>query len=433
MKLVNTEYPEAGVCRLTLSATAEELEAGVQAVYERTRGNYTIKGFEKGQADRAQIEAERGEHEFWYDAVNDIMDRDVPAILDQVIAGEELKVEGEPSYDLVSVKKDEGFVATALLALPPELTLTQYTGFTAKCTPAETTDKEVDAAVERQRAGKAELVPHKGPAVKGNTVHVNYTGLLDGKPFAAGKAENKAIELGRGLTPFAGLEEGIIGHQAGEKFEVSARFAANYPQRLLAGKPVVFQVEILDVCLRQLPALNAELAKRLDPGCETMDDYRALVRKRLEERKHAVAYSRARTNLLNQLAAHAEGVISSVLIDREYASRLQNFQGMLQMQRISMEAYLKQVHQTREEFTQRMRQGAENAVRVTYALRKVAELENLLPTDVDLDAEIAARAEKVKKPVEEYAAKVDREELRSTLTRQRATNFVLEHSTIEEA
>ena len=53
MKLVNVETPEANVCKMTFSATAEELEAASEAVYERTRDSYTIKGFEKGQADRA--------------------------------------------------------------------------------------------------------------------------------------------------------------------------------------------------------------------------------------------------------------------------------------------------------------------------------------------------------------------------------------------
>ena len=80
MKLVSVETPEKSVCKMTFSATAEELEAASNAVYERTRATYTIKGFQKGEADRAQIEADRGEHTFWYDAINDLMDQDVPAL-----------------------------------------------------------------------------------------------------------------------------------------------------------------------------------------------------------------------------------------------------------------------------------------------------------------------------------------------------------------
>ena len=99
-------------------------------MYERTRASYTIKGFAKGEADRAQIEADRGEHTFWYDAINDLMDKDVPALYDAAMKEHGFRAVDEPTYDLVSVKKDEGFVATATTALQPELKLAQTTGFT---------------------------------------------------------------------------------------------------------------------------------------------------------------------------------------------------------------------------------------------------------------------------------------------------------------
>ena len=151
MKLVSVETPEKSVCKMTFSATAEELETASNAVYERTRASYTIKGFAKGEADRAQIEADRGEHTFWYDAINDLMDRDVPALYEAAMAEHGFKAVDEPSYDLVSVKKDEGFVATATTPLQPELNLTQTTGFHVECVTPAVTDKEIDAVLERRR------------------------------------------------------------------------------------------------------------------------------------------------------------------------------------------------------------------------------------------------------------------------------------------
>ena len=97
MKLVSVETPEKSVCKMTFSATAEELEAASNAVYERTRASYTIKGFAKGEADRAQIEADRGEHTFWYDAINDLMDRDVPALYEAAMAEHGFKAVDEPA------------------------------------------------------------------------------------------------------------------------------------------------------------------------------------------------------------------------------------------------------------------------------------------------------------------------------------------------
>ena len=147
MKLVSVETPEKSVCKMTFSASPEELEAASNAVYERTRASYTIRGFKKGEADRAQIEADRGEHTFWYDAINDLMDKDVPALYDAAMAEHGFVAVDNPVYDLVSVKKDEGFVATATVALQPELNLTKTTGFTAECVTPEVTDKEIDTAV----------------------------------------------------------------------------------------------------------------------------------------------------------------------------------------------------------------------------------------------------------------------------------------------
>ena len=60
MKLVNVETPEKNVCKMTFSASAAELEEASEAVYQRTRDTFTIKGFAKGQADRAQIESRPG-------------------------------------------------------------------------------------------------------------------------------------------------------------------------------------------------------------------------------------------------------------------------------------------------------------------------------------------------------------------------------------
>ena len=208
MKLVSVETPEKSVCKMTFSASPEELEAASNAVYERTRASYTIRGFKKGEADRAQIEADRGEHTFWYDAINDLMDKDVPALYDAAMAEHGFVAVDNPVYDLVSVKKDEGFVATATVALQPELNLTKTTGFTAECVTPEVTDKEIDNVLERRRAAAAELVPHKGPAVKGNIVHIDYEGLLEGKPFQGGTAKNQAVQLGSGRM-IPGFEEGI--------------------------------------------------------------------------------------------------------------------------------------------------------------------------------------------------------------------------------
>ena len=382
MKLVSVETPEKSVCKMTFSASPEELEAASNAVYERTRASYTIRGFKKGEADRAQIEADRGEHTFWYDAINDLMDKDVPALYDAAMAEHGFVAVDNPVYDLVSVKKDEGFVATATVALQPELNLTKTTGFTAECVTPEVTDKEIDNVLERRRAAAAELVPHKGPAVKGNIVHIDYEGLLEGKPFQGGTAKNQAVQLGSGRM-IPGFEEGILGHKAGEEFEIFVTFPNRYHAKDLAGKPVVFKVKLIDVCVRQIPALNSDFAKKV-ANVDTMDELRAQVKQQL------------------------------------------------QMQRLSLDRYLSQIHETRESFTAKVRSSAEKTARVHMALLQIAQQENLVPTEEDIDKALAARAERAKKTLEEIKEKSDIPAMRRNEGIRKAADWVIEHSTIED-
>ncbi len=430
MKLVSVETPEKSVCKMTFSASAEELETASNAVYERTRASYTIRGFAKGEADRAQIEADRGEHTFWYDAINDLMDKDVPALYDAAMAEHGFKAVDDPVYDLISVKKDEGFVATATTALQPELNLTQTTGFKTECVTPAVTDKEIDNILERRRQAAAELVPHKGPAVKGNIVHMDYEGSIDGKVFAGGSAKNQTLQLGSGRM-IPGFEDGILGHKGGESFDINVTFPANYHVKDLAGKPAVFKINLIDVCVRQLPALNSDFAKKIGK-VDTMDEFRAQIKQQLYDGKHASAMNRAKDQILTQLANAAEGDLPSVLIETTYQQEMERVQQQLQMQRMSLDRYLSQIHQTRESFTSAVRTAAEKNTRARMALLQIAQAENLVPTEEEIDKKLQERADRTKKTLDEIKANTNVEAMRRNEGIRRAADYVIEHSTIEE-
>lgn len=85
-----------------------------------------------------------------------------------------------------------------------------------------------------------------------------------------------------------GFEDGILGHKGGEEFEINVTFPVRYHVKDLAGKPVVFKIKLIDVCVRQLPALNSDFAKKVGK-VDTMEAFREQVRKQLHDGKHASA------------------------------------------------------------------------------------------------------------------------------------------------
>ena len=284
--------------------------------------------------------------------------------------------------------------------------------------------------LERRRNAAAELVPHKGPAVKGNIVHIDYEGLLEGKPFNGGTAQNQTLQLGSGRM-IPGFEEGILGHKGGEEFDIFVTFPARYHAKDLAGKPVVFKIKLHDVCVRQLPALNSDFAKKA-ANVDTMDEFRAQIRQQLHDNKHAAALNRAKDAILTQLAAAAEGELPSVLVESTYQQEMQNVQQQLQMQRMTLNSYLSQIHETRESFTAKLHAGAEKNTRARMALLQIAQQENLVPTDEEIDKMIAERAERTKKTVEEIREKTNIPALKRAEAIRRAADWVIERSAIEE-
>ena len=289
---------------------------------------------------------------------------------------------------------------------------------------------KVITSFKRRRAAAAELVPHKGPAVKGNIVHMDYEGLLDGKAFAGGSAKNQTLQLGSGRM-IPGFEDGILGHKGGEEFEITVNFPVHYHVKDLAGKPAVFKIKLLDVCVRQLPALNSDFAKKVGK-VDTMEEFREQVRKQLYDGKHSSALNRAKDQILTQLAAAAEGELPSVLVESTYQHEMENIQQQLQMQRLSLDRYLSQIHQTRENFTANVHTAAEKNTRARMALLQIAQNENLVPTEEEIDKNLQERADRTKKTLEEVKANVNVPLMQRNEAIRRAADWVIEHSTIEE-
>ena len=250
-------------------------------------------------------------------------------------------------------------------------------------------------------------------------------------PFEAPVLAGKKLAIVPILRAGLGFEDGILGHKAGDEFDIHVTFPERYHAKDLAGKAVVFKIKLHDVCVRQLPSMNSDFAKKVG-GVDTMEEFREKVRKQLYDGRHGGALNRAKDQVLAKLADAAEGELPSVLVESTYQQEMQNVQQQLQMQRMTLNSYLSQIHETRESFTAKLHAGAEKNTRARMALLQIAQQENLVPTDEEIDKMIAERAERTKKTVEEIREKTNIPALKRAEAIRRAADWVIERSTIEE-
>ena len=311
----------------------------------------------------------------------------------------------------------------------PEVTLGQYKGLSAPKEEVKVSVADVDERLKALTDRNTRLVSVDREAKEGDTVVIDFEGFLEGKPFEGGKGENFSLELGS-HTFVPGFEEQLVGVKAGDEKDLDITFPEDY-HKDLAGKAVVFKIKLHDVCVRQLPSMNSDFAKKVG-GVDTMEEFREKVRKQLYDGRHGGALNHAKDQVLAKLADAAEGELPSVLVESTYQQEMQNVQQQLQMQRMTLNSYLSQIHETRESFTAKLHAGAEKNTRARMALLQIAQQENLVPTDEEIDKMIAERAERTKKTVEEIREKTNIPALKRTEAIRRAADWVIERSTIEE-
>lgn len=163
------------------------------------------------------------------------------------------------------------------------ITISQYKGVEAEAgDTTEVTDEDVDTQIDSTRQMYAELENVDRPAENGDTVTIDYVGTLNGEAFEGGSSEDYQLELGSG-TFIDGFEDGIVGHSAGETFDLNLTFPDDYGSTDLAGKDVVFTVTLKTVSISNVPELNDEFVQSISEDSSTVEEYREEVRQMLED------------------------------------------------------------------------------------------------------------------------------------------------------
>ena len=149
---------------------------------------------------------------------------------------------------------------------------------------AEVTDADVEAQIENILSGYAENIEVSDRAAQeGDIANIDYVGTKDGVAFDGGSYEGYDLTLGSG-TFIDGFEDGIIGHNIGETFDLNLTFPTEYQSEELAGQDVVFTVTLNSLSVSEVPELTDDFVKeKLSKESETVEAYKAELKKQLQE------------------------------------------------------------------------------------------------------------------------------------------------------
>ncbi len=406
----------------------ETFRNAIQTVYKKERKNIAVPGFRKGKAPLGIIEKYYGEGVFYEDALNLLYS---DAIDEAAQAANLTIIEDEMKFDLVSISKEEGVDFKVTFTTKPEVEVAEYKGLSAEKLICEVSDDEVKAELDRLADRNSRMVEVTDRAAALNdTAVIDFEGFVDGTAFEGGKGEGYSLSLGSGQF-IPGFEEQIVGHSAGEEFDVNVTFPSEYSAEELAGKEATFKVKLHEIKVKELPEMDDEFAKDVSEF-DTLDELKADIKAKALERKNKSADDEVENQLIDQLVEGLKGEIPEAMYRNRVEQSVKDFDYRLQMQGMNLETYMKYSGGKLDALKDSFRPQAERQVKVRLALEKIVDLEKIEPSAEDLEKEFSVMAETYSMPVEQIKAAIGEKEIAADIAVQKAMALVKENAKIKE-
>ncbi|MDM5330809.1 trigger factor [Neobacillus sp. CF12] len=421
---VKWEKLEGNTGVLTVEVSAEKVNEGLTAAFNKVVKTVNVPGFRKGKMPRPMFEKRFGVESLYQDALDILLPEAYGNAIDE--AG--IEPIDRPDIDIEQMEKGKELIFKATVQVKPEVTLGEYKGLEVEEIDTTVTDEDVAKELETLQNRQAELVvKEEGAAELGDTVVIDFEGFVDGEAFEGGKAENHSLELGSGSF-IPGFEEQLVGLATGESKDVEVSFPEEYHAAELAGKPAVFKVTLHEIKAKELPALDDEFAKDVDDEVETLDALKEKIRTRLEDSKKHEAEHNLRDTLVEKAAANAEVEIPDVMVESEVNRMLQEFEQRLQMQGMNLELYFQFSGQDENALRGQMKEEAVNRVRVALTLEAIVKAENIEVSDEDVNAELEKMAGMYNMTVDNIKAALGGlDGIKGDLQKQKAVEFLIEN------
>ena len=423
---LQVEKMEKNMAKLTIEVSAEDVEKAMQSAYQKAKGRISIPGFRKGKAPRKMIEQMYGKGVFLEDAVNAL----IPEHYSKALGECELEIVSQPKIDLVQTEPGKALIFTAEVAVKPEVTLGEYKGVEVPKSEIEVTDEEVEAEVKKEQEKNSRTINVEDRAAQLNDiVTIDFEGSVDGVPFDGGQATEYPLTLGSN-TFIPGFEDQLVGAKVGDDVDVKVTFPEEYQAKELAGKEAIFKCAVKKIEAKELPELDDDFAKDVSEF-DTLAEYKEHVKTNLVEKKENEAKHAKEDAAVDKIIENAQMDIPEAMLETQCRQMLDDFSRRMQSQGLSMDQYFQFTGMSAEKMMEDMKPQALKRIQTRLVLEKVAEVENIQPTEEEVNEEISKMAEAYKMEADklkELLGERELEQMKKDMAVQKAVTVIADAS-----
>jgi len=387
--LTRWEKIEHNKIKLEIEVAAPEVDKALERAYRNVVKKINLPGFRKGKVPRHILEARFGPEIFHEDALEML----IPPAYDEAIAEVDVEPIDQPRFDFKAIEKGKPFLFEAVVEVLPQVELGEYKGVEVDQEKSEVTEADLERYLESLREQHARLVPledEEEGIQEGDLAVIDFQGFIDGEPFPDGEAENYSLELGS-KTFIPGFEEQLVGMKINEEKEIEVTFPEDYRNEELAGKKALFKVKLKQIKRKQLPDLNDDFVKEISEF-ETMSDFKADLRTRLEKAYAERAKTKLEEALIDKVSASSQVELPQVLVNRQIDLMLGEMDQYLRYRGLTLEKFAELSGKSIEEIREEKRSEAEKRTKANLVLDAVAKKEGITVDESEIDARIAEMA-----------------------------------------
>ena len=425
---MKTDVEELGPTRvkLTIEVPFEELKPSLDQAYREVAKQVRVPGFRPGRVPPQIIDQRFGRAVVLEQAVNDA----VPKLYGQALEEHEVYALGQPDLEITNLDDGKQLAFTAEVDIRPKFELPDLEGMPVTVDDTQVTPDEVEEYIGRLRDRFASLKGVDRPVEQGDYVSIDLSAAVGGKPVEDAQASGLSYEVGSGNL-LDGLDEALTGMSGGD----TATFTAELAGGQQAGEQADVTVTVHSVKVKELPELDDEFAQSASEY-DTLGEFRAGTRERLESVKRMQQASQARERALDALLNRIDIPLPERVVAQEIERREESMTEQLERSGSTREQYLEARGLTSGELDSELSADARRFVKAGFVLDQVAIAEKIGVEQEELNSYVIEQAYRLGVPPDRLAKEItDRGQLGIAVTevlRSKALTLIAERAAVTD-
>ncbi len=417
---------------LRVEVDAKAVDESFDAVTKDFQKQASLPGFRPGKAPRAMVLKK-----YEADIKNEVKRKLIGDSYRKALDEKKIAVIGYPDIEEIQFGRGQPLQFAATIETAPEFQLPEYKGLPAKREAKSVTTADVDRAIGLLARQHTQFETVARELRRGDVAVVNYTGTCDGKPItdtaptAKGLTEQKNFWVDAAPDSFIpGFADQIIGAKAGDKRAANVEFPADFVTKQLAGKKGVFEVEVVEVKEKVLPAIDDAFAKKYD--AENLARLREGVQRDLE---NELKYSQAkavRGQVIRALLAATNFDLPETAVAHETRTVVYDIVRENSQRGVARDLIEKQ----KDEIYSAAAQSAKERVKLSFLIQRIAEKEGIQVSQDEVLKRAQSLAVAYQIPPEKFLKDLQKRngvvELYDQIAHEKVLAFLEQNAKIEE-